>query len=131
MMATKKSDSAACPGHTARCVPRSALSPRPAASIPCPSAQPTGDHGAHHTWVTARRHASSTKPDTLLTKSSARTPAKRAVGSTRGGRSEEHTSELQSREKLVCRLLLEKKKAAPTTDPWARHRHTRRCHRAQ
>src|SRR5690606_40768313 len=26
-------------------------------------------------------------------------------------RSEEHTSELQSREKLVCRLLLEKKKA--------------------
>src|SRR5690606_42138914 len=28
-----------------------------------------------------------------------------------GGRSEEHTSELQSREKLVCRLLLEKKNA--------------------
>src|SRR5690606_41665771 len=27
-----------------------------------------------------------------------------------GDRSEEHTSELQSREKLVCRLLLEKKK---------------------
>src|SRR5690606_41564771 len=26
-----------------------------------------------------------------------------------GARSEEHTSELQSREKLVCRLLLEKK----------------------
>src|SRR5690606_39874364 len=28
----------------------------------------------------------------------------------RSGRSEEHTSELQSRENLVCRLLLEKKK---------------------
>src|SRR5690606_41756118 len=28
----------------------------------------------------------------------------------RCGRSEEHTSELQSRENLVCRLLLEKKK---------------------
>src|SRR5690606_41731630 len=28
----------------------------------------------------------------------------------RGDRSEEHTSELQSRENLVCRLLLEKKK---------------------
>src|SRR5690606_41772210 len=28
-----------------------------------------------------------------------------------GFRSEEHTSELQSRENLVCRLLLEKKKA--------------------
>src|SRR3712207_7641631 len=29
-----------------------------------------------------------------------------------GGRSEEHTSELQSRQYLVCRLLLEKKKIA-------------------
>src|SRR5690349_9363150 len=29
-------------------------------------------------------------------------------------RSEEHTSELQSRRDLVCRLLLEKKKAVPT-----------------
>src|SRR5690349_23451549 len=28
-----------------------------------------------------------------------------------GGRSEEHTSELQSRRDLVCRLLLEKKKS--------------------
>src|SRR5436309_16066887 len=38
----------------------------------------------------------------------------------RGGsttsRSEEHTSELQSRENLVCRLLLEKKKKNKTTD---------------
>src|SRR5688572_31090682 len=34
------------------------------------------------------------------------------------GRSEEHTSELQSQSKLVCRLLLEKKK-----------RHTRPAHR--
>src|SRR5690606_39473848 len=30
------------------------------------------------------------------------------------GRSEEHTSELQSRENLVCRLLLEKKKKQDT-----------------
>src|SRR5690606_40984038 len=30
------------------------------------------------------------------------------------GRSEEHTSELQSRENLVCRLLLEKKKNTQT-----------------
>src|SRR5690606_42155259 len=35
-------------------------------------------------------------------------------------RSEEHTSELQSRENLVCRLLLEKKKRA-------RERHRYRC----
>src|SRR3712207_8364906 len=31
------------------------------------------------------------------------------------GRSEEHTSELQSRQYLVCRLLLEKKKHQTTT----------------
>src|SRR3712207_7763953 len=32
-----------------------------------------------------------------------------------GLRSEEHTSELQSRQYLVCRLLLEKKKKKPNT----------------
>src|SRR5690349_23943871 len=35
----------------------------------------------------------------------------------RAGRSEEHTSELQSRRDLVCRLLLEKKKKYQTTLP--------------
>src|SRR5690606_40387871 len=34
---------------------------------------------------------------------------RRAHGTRFAARSEEHTSELQSREKLVCRLLLEKK----------------------
>src|SRR5215203_6338519 len=33
------------------------------------------------------------------------------------GRSEEHTSELQSRQYLVCRLLLEKKKTTTTSTP--------------
>src|SRR2546430_6805342 len=33
------------------------------------------------------------------------------------GRSEEHTSELQSQSNLVCRLLLEKKKKARLTPP--------------
>src|SRR5690625_6143502 len=33
-----------------------------------------------------------------------------------GDRSEEHTSELQSRGHLVCRLLLEKKKSTPDHD---------------
>src|SRR5690606_41263054 len=36
-----------------------------------------------------------------------------------GARSEEHTSELQSRENLVCRLLLEKKKRTPKGKPTA------------
>src|SRR3712207_8497261 len=39
-----------------------------------------------------------------------RTSSPRLSGSAIGGRSEEHTSELQSRQYLVCRLLLEKKK---------------------
>src|SRR5215510_5817313 len=40
-------------------------------------------------------------------------------------RSEEHTSELQSRGQLVCRLLLEKKKESRQP----RHRATRSCER--
>src|SRR5258708_29253136 len=36
-------------------------------------------------------------------------------------RSEEHTSELQSPDHLVCRLLLEKKKYPRTPAPCARH----------
>src|SRR2546429_4542111 len=40
--------------------------------------------------------------------------AYRRFGKTGGVRSEEHTSELQSRLHLVCRLLLEKKKLHPT-----------------
>src|SRR3712207_7844728 len=37
-------------------------------------------------------------------------PDLRCAGAGAGARSEEHTSELQSRQYLVCRLLLEKKK---------------------
>src|SRR5436309_8450784 len=37
-------------------------------------------------------------------------PQWRLDGASQNARSEEHTSELQSRENLVCRLLLEKKK---------------------
>src|SRR3989442_6472837 len=49
-------------------------------------------------------------------------------------RSEEHTSELQSRPHLVCRLLLEKKKINPIRDAngtnggnGEHHRHIKRC----
>jgi len=34
----------------------------------------------------------------------------KSINEKSGGRSEEHTSELQSHHELVCRLLLEKKK---------------------
>src|SRR5690606_39438962 len=45
-------------------------------------------------------------------------------------RSEEHTSELQSRENLVCRLLLEKKKKQRIKLRFRVNKHTRadRCH---
>src|SRR5258708_15210207 len=51
------------------------------------------------------------------------------------GRSEEHTSELQSPDHLVCRLLLEKKKnlkrqtSRNLTSPHSRSRALRRLHR--
>src|SRR5436309_11018939 len=46
---------------------------------------------------------------------SRRCPARRRSTLGRLARSEEHTSELQSRENLVCRLLLEKKKTKTST----------------
>src|SRR2546429_6052428 len=44
------------------------------------------------------------------------------------GRSEEHTSELQSRLHLVCRLLLEKKRTLPHSGSyaWTLYTHARR-----
>src|SRR3712207_8187516 len=46
-------------------------------------------------------------------------PLQEVLGVARGNRSrsEEHTSELQSRQYLVCRLLLEKKKKSKRTLP--------------
>src|SRR3712207_8081965 len=47
--------------------------------------------------------------------STGRCPAACSALQSRGVRSEEHTSELQSRQYLVCRLLLEKKKIISNT----------------
>src|SRR5207302_9443325 len=56
-------------------------------------------------WLFARGSPSTrTWPSSRRRSAAAREPISVAV------RSEEHTSELQSRENLVCRLLLEKKK---------------------
>src|SRR3712207_7585652 len=52
-------------------------------------------------------------PQGILTYTSSRAPGTKGVDSKNffeSVRSEEHTSELQSRQYLVCRLLLEKKK---------------------
>src|SRR5436309_8615402 len=56
----------------------------------------------------ARATAAPARPARPRAAPSPRAAARRSNGS---ARSEEHTSELQSRENLVCRLLLEKKKA--------------------
>src|SRR5699024_12241190 len=49
-------------------------------------------------------------PKSLLLHSISSCPEEEGVSKCKANRSEEHTSELQSRFDLVCRLLLEKKK---------------------
>src|SRR6266511_4661005 len=69
------------------------------------------------TALTCARAATGAQPESARSAgapgpASAAAPARcSAIAASHGdGRSEEHTSELQSRENLVCRLLLEKKK---------------------
>src|SRR5690554_7571872 len=66
-------------------------------------------------WYADFRYPSMLTPSTPLgtaasTSSSATSPNRRNTSAALTIRSEEHTSELQSRPHLVCRLLLEKKK---------------------
>src|SRR3712207_7451450 len=64
----------------------------------------SGEHGCGH----GLEVRTETRPSRGST--STRSPVRiRRVASTAPRRSEEHTSELQSRQYLVCRLLLEKK----------------------
>src|SRR5690606_41534342 len=67
------------------------------------SAAPNSGAGQHPTDTVV----DSERPNTV---SNATSTPPTASASTASARSEEHTSELQSRENLVCRLLLEKKK---------------------
>src|SRR3712207_7164690 len=66
-------------------------------------------------WQNGRRHTpggrSLSPAGRVLTPGATRADRRRCHPARRAGaRSEEHTSELQSRQYLVCRLLLEKKK---------------------
>src|SRR2546421_7967398 len=62
-------------------------------------------------YTTLFRSRRTLSTHTLADRRSAGQAANRATSPTRNeSRSEEHTSELQSRSDLVCRLLLEKKK---------------------
>src|SRR3712207_7077662 len=60
------------------------------------------NNGAVEIWAVLRA--------SLFQSSSRMVPLRRWLSGTFASRSEEHTSELQSRQYLVCRLLLEKKK---------------------
>src|SRR2546422_4954088 len=63
------------------------------------------------TWRALAGSSTSTRsPIPKGTLASSKRPSIAVFVSASGGRSEEHTSELQSRLHLVCRLLLEKKK---------------------
>src|SRR2546429_1588857 len=60
----------------------------------------------------------------MKTKGGTRLPADTKIACRNNNRSEEHTSELQSRLHLVCRLLLEKKKTNHYSNINIRARHT-------
>src|SRR5260370_8410891 len=80
-----------------------------------------------------RSHTSTVSPrvcSTRMTPLPLRWLARLSPGGASGGRSEEHTSELQSHLNLVCRLLLEKKKTLDDTDPLDVRRH-RTCLRTR
>src|SRR5207249_10478707 len=67
--------------------------------------------GGHHVRHSARGHGDDLASPRPAASGRRGVPACPDVQAARGnGRSEEHTSELQSRFDLVCRLLLEKKK---------------------
>src|SRR3712207_8389309 len=70
-------------------------SPCVSRSIALVPLSPTREPSRHARWMRAPEHRIRARPTRRRT----------------DGRSEEHTSELQSRQYLVCRLLLEKKKS--------------------
>src|SRR3712207_8778728 len=57
--------------------------------------------GVHYDFITVSRRDAQSEQDTTISGT--------VIGNAKPDRSEEHTSELQSRQYLVCRLLLEKK----------------------
>src|SRR5215203_7231184 len=71
-------------------------------------------HDALPTSTGGRRQSASPRRPTVWP---GRATGRRSCWPTWGSRSEEHTSELQSRQYLVCRLLLEKKKKITKITP--------------
>src|SRR3712207_7907181 len=80
---------------------------RPAAGIALELARFTGENGDRRILKTARTNSDGRTDEPLLAGEELSSGVYELVFDVR---SEEHTSELQSRQYLVCRLLLEKKK---------------------
>src|SRR5205814_8904140 len=95
-----------------RACPRAPLLRRPPSSPPFPYTTPFRSSSSSSPGPAGASASSSTAP----TRNAPRRPppprssARPRPASSKAGRSEEHTSELQSLRHLVCRLLLEKKK---------------------
>src|SRR5207249_5972616 len=85
------------PANTSACRPTSRSGLVSAATLATPAKIPVKTNPAK-------------KPPCIFAHSSARSGSDQSARADRRPRSEEHTSELQSRFDLVCRLLLEKKK---------------------
>src|SRR5438445_858230 len=74
----------------------------------------SGKSMAHRSSVCPKPYLPST---VYLIRTKVKTSRLKRGSAVHSGRSEEHTSELQSRQYLVCRLLLEKKKHKQTRRP--------------
>src|SRR5688572_31181000 len=96
--------------------PRSTLFPyttlfRSGCRVAHPQPAHVGDKPDRHEPVAAVRRRHRRRGRANLRESALRDEAAEPAGARGRPRSEEHTSELQSQSNLVCRLLLEKKKA--------------------
>src|SRR5690606_41358528 len=80
-----------------------------AAGAGCPRRPTAGRPAAERAGAAARLPAAPPRRGRTPAAAAGRATARRAIHRCGSRRSEEHTSELQSRENLVCRLLLEKK----------------------
>src|SRR3989449_7642714 len=77
-------------------------------------------------YTTLFRSSWSTSPRSCSSMATSRPSACACCGRRRRSRSEEHTSELQSRLHLVCRLLLEKKKTKKNAEQWKEEKKRKR-----
>src|SRR2546429_5389875 len=96
------STSTTCAASLAQSCPAATGPPSPSTCCPCGN--------SHASWTKRSRKSRKPSMTTTTTDTQPAPPETSGMGQLQSLRSEEHTSELQSRLHLVCRLLLEKKK---------------------